>query len=539
MALVQGWIEASTPTAQAQSYLDALASLWPGAVRVGVAYFAEAGGNALLPHAASGAALHELLPVDGTELEHPVVYARLRGEPCFIVKPAQLVDIGPSFEALRARLPPRAAWLAWPLARRGVLLLAGDADELQAWRADPLGRALSELFAALVARDGSAPSIATGRLSPSARDDAHDPSDDLNANFIGRSVAARQVRAEIRAAAVSKLSVLLTGETGVGKDHAAWLIHQASSRRGQPFIALNCAAVPRELLAAELFGSVRGAFTGADRARSGLVAAANGGTLFLDEIGDLPLELQASLLRVLQTQSYRPLGDTVERSSDFRLICATHQPLPKMIQDGRFRADLYYRIRQLELRLPPLRERRADLAPLAEHAIAHHNREHGAHVAGLSEDALALLHTHPLPGNVRQLLTWLSAACERTVAGHRIDAACLRALDTPSLLMPTDPAANDTAIDVIASASNLSALEALLCTDDLPGACRAFERLLLLRRLAEHGGSRERAAQSLGIPRRTLAHKCKVLAVDGSNTTGAPASAPASPTPEILDMESR
>jgi len=289
-----------------------------------------------------------------------------------------------------------------------------------------------------------------------------------------------------------------------------------------------------------LFGAVRGAFTGADRTRSGLVAAADGGTLFLDEIGDLPLELQASLLRVLQTQCYRPLGDTAEHRSDFRLICATHQPLPRMIQDGRFRSDLYYRIRQLQIHLPPLRERRADLEPLAEHAVAHYNREHGAHVAGVSDEALSLLHAHALPGNVRQLLTWLVAACERTPAGHRIDVACLRALDTPVLTAPTETAANETPVDVASvSKADLATLEALLRTGDLPEACKAFERLLLSRRLAEHGGSRERAARSLGIPRRTLAHKCKALAAAGGANEGRAVSAAFSKFPRILDMESQ
>jgi sigma-54 dependent transcriptional regulator len=434
-------------------------------------------------------------------------------------------------------VPSRAAWLVWPLARHGVLLLAGDGEELRAWRANPLGAALSEIFVSL--SHGVTSKTAAPQASAAASNDT--PRDGIDAQFIGRSVAARQVRAEIRAAAISKLSVLLTGETGVGKDHAAWLIHQASPRRGKPFVALNCAAVPRELLAAELFGAVRGAFTGADRAREGLVAAANGGTLFLDEIGDLPLELQAGLLRLLQTQCYRRLGDTVERSSDFRLFCATHQPLPQMIQDGRFRADLYYRIRQLELRLPPLRERRADLAPLAEHAIAHHNRERSAHVAGLDADALALLQAHPLPGNTRQLLTWLTAACERTPAGHRIDAACLRALDAP-LAPAVETTLSDASVDdtTPGAPTELAALEALLHTGNLPGACKAFERLLLQRRLAEHGGSRERAAHSLGIPRRTFAHKCRVLGAAGSDAVDAThlIPAPISLFHEDLDMES-
>jgi sigma-54-specific transcriptional regulator len=276
------------------------------------------------------------------------------------------------------------------------------------------------------------------------------------------------------------------------------LIHQ-SSTRGGPFVPVNCAAIPKELIEAELFGTTRGAFTGATQARSGLVAEAHGGTLFLDEIGDMPLALQGTLLRVLNEKKYRPVGATKERESDFRLICATHQPLPQRIREQQFREDLYYRIRQQSLHLPPLRERAEDIPAIAAHVLLQHSRAHHVRVAGFTDTALTWLRSQTFPGNVRELRNLVLAAAEHTGQGKAIDVATMQALMAPSDLPP----ARDT-----------PPLQALLSMTDLTEAVDSFERLMIGDRLRQLNGSRSQTAQSLGIPKRTLAYKCRKWNLD-------------------------
>ncbi|MNY12475.1 Transcriptional regulatory protein QseF [compost metagenome] len=242
------------------------------------------------------------------------------------------------------------------------------------------------------------------------------------------------------------------------------------------------------------------------QARTGLVAEADGGTLFLDEIGDMPMALQGTLLRLLNEKKYRPLGGTREHSSDFRLICATHRPLPQLIRDGRFREDLYFRIRQLTLALPPLRERPEDIPALSFHTVLQHNRERQTRVAGLAPDALALLAAHALPGNVRQLRSLVLVAAERTPQGQPIRADLL---DLSQAEMPALPQ-HGTGADL---------LHGLLHTDNLPQALDAFQSLVIRARLRQVNGSRSRAAQSLGIPKRTLARRCQAWNLDREDHT--------------------
>lgn len=254
----------------------------------------------------------------------------------------------------------------------------------------------------------------------------------LASEFVGSSQVARQTRADILMLAESSLAVLITGETGTGKDHAAWLLHQVSARSGKPFVPVNCAAIPKDRIEIELFGEPAGAHAATSETQGGLIGAAAGGTLFLNEIGDMPLNLQGALLRLIDEKKYSAQDAVAHPGADFRLICATHQPLKKLLQEGRFREDLYFRIRQLSLHLPPLRERRKDVPLLISHVINQHNRERHTHIAGMARDAMALLESYDFPGNVRELRSLVLAASERTLSGQTIDAETVGKL----VLMP-------------------------------------------------------------------------------------------------------
>lgn len=509
---------ATRPDALASTFAAACAAfIGTGAVCL---YVRDATGDTLVALAMAGvdhAAGGSLPDISMDALDDPLVYALTNGKPCQIEQMSALVGVGLGFERLRDRLGTQHALLALPMldARRqplAVLVLAGPASAVSRWRADPVWRALhaahESLFARLHAQAHAADDARyqrSLRQTPAADSGKQRASRLLAAEFIGVSAAARTIREDMLRFADSTLAVLLTGETGTGKDHAAWLIHQASPRTGK-FVPLNCAAIPQELIEAELFGNVRGAFTGAVQARTGLVAEADGGTLFLDEIGDMPMALQGTLLRLLNEKKYRPLGGTREHSSDFRLICATHRPLPQLIRDGRFREDLYFRIRQLTLALPPLRERPEDIPALSFHTVLQHNRERQTRVAGLAPDALALLAAHALPGNVRQLRSLVLVAAERTPQGQPIRADLL---DLSQAEMPALPQ-HGTGADL---------LHGLLHTDNLPQALDAFQSLVIRARLRQVNGSRSRAAQSLGIPKRTLARRCQAWNLDREDHT--------------------
>jgi two-component system response regulator AtoC len=222
-------------------------------------------------------------------------------------------------------------------------------------------------------------------------------------NILGRSPALQRLFEQVRAMAGTDAAVLLVGESGTGKELVARAIHHHSSRHDGAFVAVNCAAIPENLLESELFGHEKGAFTGADRKRRGLFAEAGGGTLFLDEVGDLPIGLQAKLLRVLQDKVVRPVGGSQDVQLDLRLITATHRDLPAMVADGRFREDLYYRLAVIPLRLPSLRERGDDILLLATHFLKHAAASLGKELTGFDEEATAWLLHHRWPGNVREL----------------------------------------------------------------------------------------------------------------------------------------
>jgi DNA-binding NtrC family response regulator len=306
---------------------------------------------------------------------------------------------------------------------------------------------------------------------------------------IGNSAPMREVLKLIGLASASNVTVLFTGETGSGKEVLARLLHGASMRAEAPFIAVNCAAIPEELLESELFGHVKGSFTGAVAARAGRFRQARGGTLLLDEIGDMPLAMQAKVLRVIEDRRYTPVGAAQEESTDVRLVAATHRDLGERVRNGHFREDLYHRLSVLPIRVPSLRERPEDVPALVNHFLAHfsHSEKH------LSDDALDLLHAYTWPGNVRELRNLVERACV-TVRGTTIAKS-----DVSTLLGPSK------GIDI--STADLLQLP-------LPDAISGLERAMIRRALNESQNNRAEAARRLGIHRQLLYAKLKEYGLD-------------------------
>src|SRR5690606_1038834 len=227
---------------------------------------------------------------------------------------------------------------------------------------------------------------------------------------LGTSASIAEVRERITRAAGTEATVLILGESGTGKEVAARNLHELSARHDKPFIAINCGALPADLLESELFGHVRGAFTGAIREKEGLFAAADGGTLFLDEVGDAPAEVQVKLLRVLQERRFIPVGATEAKATDVRIVAATNRDLAQGVSDGTFREDLYYRLHVVPLKMPPLRERLEDIPILADVFLSRANAQHQLGRPKLSDSATKFLLSHDWPGNVRELANVIEAA---------------------------------------------------------------------------------------------------------------------------------
>ena len=312
--------------------------------------------------------------------------------------------------------------------------------------------------------------------------------------MIGDSPALREVLRVVRRAGPTDATVLITGESGTGKEVVARALHAESRRKGGPFIAINCSALPGELIESELFGHLKGAFTGADRDREGLFEAAHGGTLFLDEVGDLAAPAQAKLLRVLEERQVTRLGGSRSVPVDVRVVAATNRPLERMSAEGSFREDLLYRLRVIGLHIPPLRERREDIPAIAVHFLAGFAARHGRPTRALSDAARRVLLAHDWPGNVRELRN----AVERAVVlaeGETIDAADLPpGLDTRAPLRPVDAALAD-----------------LPWAEARARALDAWERDFLAAALERHGGNVSRTAQSLGIHRQSLQKRLRQL----------------------------
>jgi transcriptional regulator with GAF, ATPase, and Fis domain len=299
--------------------------------------------------------------------------------------------------------------------------------------------------------------------------------------------------------APARSTVLITGESGTGKELIAKAIHEASPRVGKPFVTVNSSNIPTELLESELFGHTRGAFTGAIAAKKGLFEVADGGSIFLDEIGDIPPETQVRLLRVIQEREFTPLGDTTPRRVDVRIIAATNIDLKEAVKHGTFREDLYYRLSVVPIELPPLRDRREDVLPLAQHFIGKYNEENGRTVSEqIAPEVLALLEAHSWPGNVREL----ENAIERAVViapSNEITRQCLRQ-------EISDP---QSALDSSREGSSTIAVQDIGRGINFYDEVRRFEIDLIRRALEQTGGHQSRAARLLGMNATTLNSKIK------------------------------
>ena len=345
------------------------------------------------------------------------------------------------------------------------------------------------------------------------------------ARLVGRSEAMQQVRATVEKVARSMAPALVHGESGTGKELVARAIHDASPRAGQPFVAVNCSAIPENLLEAEFFGYRKGAFTGANEDREGFFQAAQGGTLFLDEIGDLPLAMQAKLLRAVQERSVRPLGATAELPLNVRIVSATHRDLSAEVAAGRFRQDLFYRLNVIRIDVPPLRERLDDLADITEALLDRIARDAGVMPAPrLSAAAQERLSRYTFPGNVRELENLLHRAVA-LAAGDGIDAADLGLPD--ELLQGSGAEREAPSLQVPAPlAAGLPAPEPLPA--DLAAHLDDVERAILTRALAQHGFNRTAAGACMGLTLRQMRYRMARLGITeaGPNEPAAEPPAP-------------
>jgi two-component system response regulator AtoC len=309
-------------------------------------------------------------------------------------------------------------------------------------------------------------------------------------NIIGQSPAMREVFEIVQQVAPTRTTVLLGGESGTGKEVFAKAIHQASPRARQPFVAVHCAALTTTLLESELFGHEKGAFTGAHERRVGRFEQAQGGTLFLDEIGEIDATLQVKLLRFLGERTFERVGSNKTQTADVRLVTATNKNLEEMVKTGKFRDDLFWRLKVVEIKLPPLRERGDDVLLLASHFVREFGAENQKNIRDFSAEALQLIRNYAWPGNVRELRT----AMEHAVVLCRGDKITAR--DLPASLRTT-------------AAPSPAPVPAE------PQTVKATERQLIERALQETGGNRTLAAQKIGMSRRTFHRKLHVYHLEG------------------------
>jgi Nif-specific regulatory protein len=308
--------------------------------------------------------------------------------------------------------------------------------------------------------------------------------------IIGSSAAMRELLEQLAKVVDTRVTVLVEGETGVGKELIAAAVHYGSRRRGHLFVAQNCAALPEGLLESELFGHKKGSFTGAHEDKKGLFEIADGGTLFLDEVTEMSLPLQSKVLRAIQEGEIRPLGAAQERRVNVRIVAATNRTLEKEVAEGRFREDLYYRLKVFPLRVPPLRERRDDIPPLAEHFLRRTTTELAKPVSGFSQQAMELLQTYDWPGNVRELQNEVQRLVIQTEPGDFI---------LPELLSP-----------------RIRQIEGVIervkpAKGTLKEMMDQIERWLLIEALREHENNKTAAAKTLGITREGLHKKLRTL----------------------------
>ena len=338
--------------------------------------------------------------------------------------------------------------------------------------------------------------------------------------LVGESEALRNVKQRVAKVSRGMAPVLIHGESGTGKELVAQALHAHSQRAEGPLIAVNCGAIPENLLEAEFFGARKGSYTGASQDRDGYFQAARGGTLFLDEIGDLPLAMQSKLLRAIQERSVRPLGSTQEETVDVRIVSATHRDLAADVQLGRFRQDLYYRLNVIEIVIPPLRERREDLPALCTALLARISRESGMAVPALTEDALNAIAAHPLTGNVRELENLLHRAVALSDGNELVvdwpSRAAHRPAPTAAALPNTLHGSSDAGRPGLLRSPTTNAV-----ADPLPTDLQAWldqqEREILIRALREAGFNRTATAARLGISLRQIRYRIARLNIAAPN----------------------
>jgi two-component system nitrogen regulation response regulator NtrX len=341
--------------------------------------------------------------------------------------------------------------------------------------------------------------VANGIKQKTLRDENRRLRAEVNERWemVGESAVIAALREQIKRAAPTNGRVLIFGENGTGKELVARRIHALSQRASGPFVEVNCAAIPDELIESELFGHVEGAFTGAVSDKRGKFDLADGGTLFLDEIGDMSLRTQSKVLRALQEQTFQPVGSTDDHSVDVRVIAATNKDLQEEIKGGRFREDLYYRINVVPFQVPPLRERRDDIPLLAGHFLSEAAAEYGVVGKRLTAEANARLIAYRWPGNVRQLKN----VCERLM-----------------IMVPGDTISEvdlDPALDVLGPADERDPRGDLALRE----ARDLFERRFILTKLREHGGNVKRTAEALNIERSHLYRKMKSYGIEPADVT--------------------
>ncbi|WP_076789014.1 sigma-54 dependent transcriptional regulator [Chlorobium sp. KB01] len=305
--------------------------------------------------------------------------------------------------------------------------------------------------------------------------------------IIAESDAMSQVLNVAGRIADSNASVLITGETGTGKELIARSVHFSGSRHNQPFVAVNCAALPDTLLESELFGHEKGAFTGADRQRKGRFETAEGGTLFIDEVGEIPLSLQVKLLRVLQEKTFERIGSNIPIQANTRIVAATNRDLEAMIREGTFRQDLFYRLNVVSIRIPPLRDRREDIPPLVEGFVRRFASENNKRIAGISREAMDTLMKYSYPGNVRELENIIQQSV---------------VLTRGETIMQSD-------LPVRLNESPKGSKPVMSGDETFPEKVEAFEKSLILDALSKSGQVQTRAAELLGISERHLRYKLK------------------------------
>ena len=348
------------------------------------------------------------------------------------------------------------------------------------------------------------------------RTDELGDSADSSRDLIGSSPATARLREKIAKVARTQAPIHIHGESGAGKEVVARLIHRASPRQSGPFIAVNCGAIPPELVESELFGHLKGSFTGAMHDKQGLFQAADGGTLLLDEVADLPIATQVKLLRVLQEKAVRPVGSETEINVDVRLISATHKRLNQEVAAGRFRDDLFYRINVIDIAVPALKDRREDIPDLATHLLAKIAEENSESPKIMTDDALAQLIKAEFPGNVRQLENVLARAAALADTDEiQIDDLEIIASASTSASAPTLNVGNHNQPETSPTSSGSQDLTALdTVGGDLEGHMNAIERAILQNAMTEYKWNKTAAAKALGVSFRSLRYRLQKLGLD-------------------------